>query len=171
MPRNRLNCVLEERSLGDMALASRERKHPPIAMLFPSVQSTPQQTCTVFLSTRSSLSLAPPPPHIPGPAAPAGRRLLQVVDHQRLSGAGYCYSAAAPPFTSAAASVALRMLRAEPELISSLRANAEFLHKAVGAIPGLKVGFCAPIRANWLGWVGSDCMISVGLERNCYLLS
>eukprot|EP00903_Cladosiphon_okamuranus_P006351 g6221.t1 len=66
----------------------------------------------------------------------------QVVDHQRLSGAGYCYSAAAPPFTSAAASAALRMLRAEPELISSLRANAGFLHKAIGAIPGLKVTSC-----------------------------
>ncbi|CAM9953210.1 unnamed protein product [Scytosiphon promiscuus] len=66
----------------------------------------------------------------------------QVVDHQRLSGAGYCYSAAAPPFTSAAASAALRMLRAEPELVSSLRTNAEFLHGAVGAIPGLKVTSC-----------------------------
>ncbi|CAN0359530.1 unnamed protein product, partial [Scytosiphon promiscuus] len=66
----------------------------------------------------------------------------KVVDHQRLSGAGYCYSAAAPPFTSAAASAALRMLRAEPELVSSLRTNAEFLHGAVGAIPGLKVTSC-----------------------------
>ncbi|CAN0404949.1 unnamed protein product, partial [Hapterophycus canaliculatus] len=66
----------------------------------------------------------------------------KVVDHQRLSGAGYCYSAAAPPFTSAAASAALRMLRAEPGLVSSLRTNAEFLHKAVGAIPGLKVTSC-----------------------------
>lgn len=64
----------------------------------------------------------------------------QVVDHQRLSAGGYCYSAAAPPFTSAAASAALRMLRAEPGLVASLRTNAEFLHKAVATIPGLKVG-------------------------------
>ena len=27
----------------------------------------------------------------------------EVIDHQRLSGAGYCFSAAAPPFYSAAA--------------------------------------------------------------------
>ena len=63
----------------------------------------------------------------------------QVVDHQRLSAAGYCYSASAPPFVSAAASAALRMLRAEPVLVSDLRKNAEFLHLAVGAIAGLKV--------------------------------
>lgn len=63
----------------------------------------------------------------------------QVVDHQRLSAAGYCYSASAPPFVSAAASAALRMLRAEPVLVSNLRKNAEFLHLAVGAIAGLEV--------------------------------
>eukprot|EP00904_Undaria_pinnatifida_P007593 jgi/Undpi1/3964/HiC_scaffold_16.g07332.m1 len=66
----------------------------------------------------------------------------QVVDHQRLSAAGYCYSASAPPFVSAAASAALRMLKAEPVLVSDLRKNAEFLHLAVGAIPGLKVTSC-----------------------------
>ena len=63
----------------------------------------------------------------------------QVVDHQRLSAAGYCYSASAPPFVSAAASEALRMLRSEPGLVSALRKNAEFLHKAVSEISGLKV--------------------------------
>lgn len=73
---------------------------------------------------------------------------LQVVDHQRLSAGGYCYSAAAPPFTSAAASAALRMLRAEPGLVAALRTNAEFLHKAVGGIPGLKVGN----NLNLIGW-------------------
>lgn len=31
------------------------------------------------------------------------------------------------------------MLRAEPSLVSSLRENAEFLHKAVSGIPGVKV--------------------------------
>lgn len=66
----------------------------------------------------------------------------QVVDHQRLSAAGYCYSASAPPFVSAAASAALRMLRAEPVLVSDLRKNAEFLHLAVGAVAGLKVTSC-----------------------------
>lgn len=65
--------------------------------------------------------------------------VYQVVDHQRLSAAGYCYSASAPPFVSAAASAALRMLRAEPALVSALRKNADFLHKAVRTVPGLEV--------------------------------
>lgn len=38
----------------------------------------------------------------------AGMR--EVVDHQRLSGAGYCFSAAAPPFTAAAADEALKIM-------------------------------------------------------------
>lgn len=65
--------------------------------------------------------------------------LEQVVDHQRLSAAGYCYSASAPPFVSAAASCALRILRAEPVLVTALKRNAEFLHKGVSAIRGLEV--------------------------------
>lgn len=66
----------------------------------------------------------------------------QVVDHQRLSAAGYCYSASAPPFVSAAASSALRMLRAEPGLVSALRTNSELLHRGISAIPGLEVTSC-----------------------------
>ncbi|CAN0415668.1 unnamed protein product, partial [Discosporangium mesarthrocarpum] len=62
-----------------------------------------------------------------------------IVDHQRLSAAGYCYSASAPPFTSAAASASLHMLRNDKSLVSSLRENARMLHRGVGGIPGLKV--------------------------------
>jgi len=35
---------------------------------------------------------------------------LEVVDHQRLSGAGYCFSASAPPFVASAACAALKII-------------------------------------------------------------
>lgn len=63
----------------------------------------------------------------------------EVVDHQRLSGAGYCYSASAPPFTSSAAMAALALLEKEPELVTKLRENAVWLARALGKIPGLEV--------------------------------
>jgi len=56
---------------------------------------------------------------------------LEVVDHQRLSGAGYCFSASAPPFVSAVASAALKVLQAEPKLLVSLRQNSEALVRGV----------------------------------------
>lgn len=87
--------------------------------------------------------LGSPPCCFPRP--PETGRPHQVVDHQRLSAAGYCYSASAPPFVSAAASASLRMLRAEPSLVSALRKNAEFLHAAISKIAGLKVG-------RWNSW-------------------
>jgi len=47
----------------------------------------------------------------------------EVVDHQRLSGAGYCFSAAAPPFFSAAAIEALRLIETQSELRLKLTYN------------------------------------------------
>jgi len=63
----------------------------------------------------------------------------EVVDHQRLSGAGYCYSASAPPFTSSAAIAALELLENEPGLVAKLQNNAIFLCKNLQKIPGLEV--------------------------------
>lgn len=63
----------------------------------------------------------------------------EIVDHQRLSGAGYCFSAAGPPFLSAAASEALRLMTASPALLSSLQANAAALHKALGSLSLLQL--------------------------------
>src|SRR5262249_55226097 len=40
-----------------------------------------------------------------------------VVDHQRLSGLGYCFSASAPPLLAAAAIEALRLIDAEPRRV------------------------------------------------------
>lgn len=56
-----------------------------------------------------------------------------VVDHQRLSGLGYCYSASAPPMLSAATTTALGILRCEPERLVRLRENAVAMRGALTA--------------------------------------
>jgi len=53
----------------------------------------------------------------------------EVVDHQRLSGAGYCFSASAPPFLCATASTALAVLDRRPELVASLRKRCVAVHE------------------------------------------
>uniref|UniRef100_A0A7S1U5Q6 serine C-palmitoyltransferase n=1 Tax=Phaeomonas parva TaxID=124430 RepID=A0A7S1U5Q6_9STRA len=58
----------------------------------------------------------------------------EVVDHQRLSGAGYVFSASAPPFVSSVAIKALHLLEAKPERIVRLREN---IQKAQNAFAGL----------------------------------
>jgi len=60
----------------------------------------------------------------------------EVVDHQRLSGAGYCFSASAPPFLCATASAALARLRAEPALAAALQARAAAMHGRLAAAGG-----------------------------------
>jgi serine palmitoyltransferase len=47
----------------------------------------------------------------------------EIVDHQRLSGAGYCFSASAPPFLSAAAIESLHLMETNPQYLVSLREN------------------------------------------------
>lgn len=66
----------------------------------------------------------------------AGSR--EIVDHQRLSGLGYCFSAALPPYLAVASISGLDIMQAEsaPALHTALRENAEYLHKAVKNIPG-----------------------------------
>jgi serine palmitoyltransferase len=64
----------------------------------------------------------------------------EVVDHQRLSGAGYCYSASAPPFTCAVATASLRRMLQAPALLSALRDRSVALHHALAArVPGFAV--------------------------------
>jgi len=52
-----------------------------------------------------------------------------VVDHQRLAGLGYCFSASLPPYLARAASTALKIIQNEPTRLCRLRANAKFFHK------------------------------------------
>lgn len=59
----------------------------------------------------------------------AGRSF--VVDHQRLSGSGYCFSASQPPLLAVAATKALRILQEEPERVARLRQNSALLSGAL----------------------------------------
>lgn len=77
----------------------------------------------------------------------------EVVDHQRLSGAGYCFSASAPPFTARAAAAALERMKAKPELLDKLRSNRERMNEALeGRDEGKVLGGIVPERLV----VGSD---------------
>jgi len=71
-----------------------------------------------------------------------GRR--DIVEHQRLSGAGYCFSASAPPFLSAAAVQALAQMEKSPQLLKSLQDNAVLLWNGLRNIQGLRVLSTAP---------------------------
>ncbi|GAV03515.1 hypothetical protein RvY_13924 [Ramazzottius varieornatus] len=62
-----------------------------------------------------------------------------VIDHQRLSGLGYCFSASLPPLLAAAASTALDLVQERPELFDQLRANSEYMHKELSRLPGLSL--------------------------------
>mmetsp|Transcript_7008 Transcript_7008/g.9921 ORF Transcript_7008/g.9921 Transcript_7008/m.9921 type:complete len:511 (+) Transcript_7008:47-1579(+) len=62
----------------------------------------------------------------------------EIVDHQRLSGAGYCFSASAPPFLSAAAIAALTKLEKEPQMLVHLNDRVQILYGALKSIPLLQ---------------------------------
>lgn len=47
-----------------------------------------------------------------------------VVDHQRLSGLGYCFSASMPPLLAAASIKSLDLMEASPDMFSQLRGKA-----------------------------------------------
>ena len=72
----------------------------------------------------------------------AGTR--RVCDHQRLSGAGYVFSASLPPYLASAAIESLNILEEEgPELVATLSAKVKLfrtaLEEAVESIPTLRV--------------------------------
>jgi len=64
---------------------------------------------------------------------------MEVVDHQRLSGAGYCFSASAPPYTSTASIHGLRTIGASSALITTLHRNAHRVRQALKTIRGVEV--------------------------------
>ena len=55
----------------------------------------------------------------------------ELADHQRLSGAGYCFSASTPPALCATATQALAMMKARPALLGDLHRNAAGMHAAL----------------------------------------
>ncbi|XP_016097361.1 serine palmitoyltransferase 1-like [Sinocyclocheilus grahami] len=62
-----------------------------------------------------------------------------VIDHQRLSGQGYCFSASLPPMLASAAIEALNIMEEDPGVFRVLREKCKHVHKALQGTPGLKV--------------------------------
>ncbi|KAJ6669681.1 hypothetical protein lerEdw1_000230 [Lerista edwardsae] len=62
-----------------------------------------------------------------------------VIDHQRLSGQGYCFSASLPPLLAAAAIEALNIMEENPGIFQILQEKCKRMHKALQGIPGLRV--------------------------------
>ena len=62
----------------------------------------------------------------------------EIIDHQRLSGLGYCFSAALPPYLATAAIGSLSILSSEQgkELLEKLWSNAKKMRSALSAIKG-----------------------------------
>lgn len=56
----------------------------------------------------------------------------EVVDHQRLSGAGYCFSASAPPFTADAAIASIDCMEKNPGSIKKLQENVAYMYAKLG---------------------------------------
>ncbi|XP_073946754.1 serine palmitoyltransferase subunit I [Choristoneura fumiferana] len=54
-----------------------------------------------------------------------------IVEHQRLSGLGYCFSASLPPMLTQAAISGLDILEAKPEIIGQLEESSKKLNKAL----------------------------------------
>lgn len=62
----------------------------------------------------------------------------EIVDHQRLSGLGYCFSAALPPYLATAAIGSLAILDSEKGrgLLQKLRRNAKQIREALSKLTG-----------------------------------
>jgi len=59
-----------------------------------------------------------------------------VIDHQRLSGAGYCFSASLPPYLARIADCAIDIMCDEPNRLSQLRDNCHEMHNALAPLTG-----------------------------------
>eukprot|EP00795_Rhopilema_esculentum_P004433 gene4433-20669_t len=62
-----------------------------------------------------------------------------IVDHQRLSGQGYAFSASLPPLLATAANSALDIMNKHPEMFERTRKNASLLRDELKGITGLSV--------------------------------
>lgn len=54
-----------------------------------------------------------------------------IVDHQRLSGLGYCFSASLPPLQAAVALGAIDIIENSSHLLTNLRSNSELFHTLI----------------------------------------
>ena len=52
-----------------------------------------------------------------------------VIDHQRLSGLGYCFSASVPPMLASAAMESLAVMKTQTDMFEKVRQNARSLRQ------------------------------------------
>lgn len=64
----------------------------------------------------------------------------KVVDHQRLSGSGYVFSASLPPYLASGALTAIKIIEENPDLLVNLRRNVIEFRKSLSGISELVVG-------------------------------
>jgi serine palmitoyltransferase len=57
-----------------------------------------------------------------------------VVEHQRLSGLGYCFSASLPPLLATAAITSLDIMERDPSMFKTLQIRCQLVHKALNAL-------------------------------------
>ncbi|XP_005186549.2 serine palmitoyltransferase 1 [Musca domestica] len=62
-----------------------------------------------------------------------------IVEHQRLSGLGYCFSASLPPLLAQAAISALNLFEAEPKIFEELQEKTAILHQKFSQFSKLKL--------------------------------
>ena len=62
----------------------------------------------------------------------------EIVDHQRLSGLGYCFSAALPPFLATAAIGSINVLEEQGQhLLDKVQSNARYLRTGLAELEGI----------------------------------
>lgn len=61
-----------------------------------------------------------------------------IIDHQRLSGLGYCFSASQPPLLASAAICSLDIMENHLEIFQSVKENALAVDKGLKEIPALE---------------------------------
>lgn len=62
-----------------------------------------------------------------------------IVEHQRLSGLGYCFSASLPPMLCQAAISALNRFEKEPQIFEELQKNSKLLHNKFSKLSKLQL--------------------------------
>jgi serine palmitoyltransferase len=58
-----------------------------------------------------------------------------IVEHQRLFGKGYCFSASSPPYLSVAAIEGMNLIQSKPELLTTLRKNIQLMIQELKSYP------------------------------------
>ncbi|KAK3611972.1 hypothetical protein CHS0354_011630 [Potamilus streckersoni] len=81
-----------------------------------------------------------------------------VIDHQRLSGLGYCFSASLPPMLATAAIEALNIMERDPGICQTLRNNCRMVHDGLSKLSYFHVGSdpLAPIQHLYLTEPSAD---------------